>query len=213
MTVFITKTWGFSDPCWPLQFSTEGWRARARAALKVGDVVVIVGTKGPQTQPAEQGRVLGIMEPTTEVAFWQDFDLPTRAEHFDAEGEFRWPYALLAILALAIFAWAGKLIMLFPLAGAYLVIWFARRYDPALDYARHVGDLSYGVYIYGWPSAQLVMFLFGGRANWWQVLIGSLALSLALAWLSWHGIEKWALRWGRSRRRITAEPQPAPADA
>ena len=126
---------------------------------------------------------------------------------------FRWPYALLAILALAIFAWAGKLIMLFPLAGAYLVIWFARRYDPALDYARHVGDLSYGVYIYGWPSAQLVMFLFGGRANWWQVLIGSLALSLALAWLSWHGIEKWALRWGRSRRRITAEPQPAPADA
>jgi len=95
MTVFMTKTWGFSDPCWPLQFSTEGWRARARAALKVGDVVVIVGTKGPQTQPAEQGRVLGIMEPTTEVAFWQDFDLPTRAEHFDAEGEFRWPYALL----------------------------------------------------------------------------------------------------------------------
>ena len=49
--------------------------------------------------------------------------------------------------------------MLFPLTGAYLAIWFARRYDPALDYARHVGDLSYGVYIYGWPSAQLVMFL------------------------------------------------------
>jgi len=27
---------------------------------------------------------------------------------------------------------------------------------------------------------------------------------LPLAWLSWHGIEKWALRWGRSigRRRL-----------
>jgi peptidoglycan/LPS O-acetylase OafA/YrhL len=126
---------------------------------------------------------------------------------------FGWRYALLAVLALAIFTWAGRFIMLFPLAGAYLAIWFARRYNPALDYARHLGDLSYGVYIYGWPSAQLVMFLSGGRANWWQILIGSLALSLALAWLSWHGIEKWALRWGRSRRAATPQPQVVAADA
>jgi peptidoglycan/LPS O-acetylase OafA/YrhL len=125
---------------------------------------------------------------------------------------FTWPYALLAVMALVLFAWAGRFIMLFPLAGAYLAIWFARRHDPALDYARHVGDLSYGVYIYGWPSAQLVMFLSGGRANWWQILIGSLALSLMLAWLSWHGIEKWALCWGRSRRSLAPEPVAAIAD-
>ena len=30
--------------------------------------------------------------------------------------------------------------------------------------ARYAGDLSYGVYIYGWPSEQLVMWLSGGRA-------------------------------------------------
>jgi peptidoglycan/LPS O-acetylase OafA/YrhL len=126
---------------------------------------------------------------------------------------FGWPYALLAVLGLVIFTWAGKFIMLFPLAGAYLAIWFARRYNPALGYARHVGDLSYGVYIYGWPAAQLVMYLSGGRANWWQILIGSLALSLALAWLSWHGVEKWALRWGRSRRAAVPRQQVAAADA
>src|SRR5437667_2930101 len=95
MTVFITKTWGFSVPCGPLQFRTEGWRARARAELMSGDLVVIVGTKGPQTQAAEQGRVLGIMEPTTEPTFWQDFDLATRPEHFDDDGKYRWPYGLL----------------------------------------------------------------------------------------------------------------------
>jgi hypothetical protein len=95
MTVFITKTWGFGIPCSPLQFSTEGWRARARTELKPGDLVAIVGTKGPRTQPAEQGRLLGIMEPTTKVVFWQDFDLPTRPEHFDTEGEYRWPFGLL----------------------------------------------------------------------------------------------------------------------
>jgi hypothetical protein len=35
------------------------------------------------------------MEPTTEVTRWQDFDLPTRPEHFDDEGEYRWPHGLL----------------------------------------------------------------------------------------------------------------------
>src|SRR5438874_6553891 len=34
-------------------------------------------------------------------------------------------YALLALAALVLFAWLGRFIMLFPLAGAYLVIWFA----------------------------------------------------------------------------------------
>ena len=94
MTVFMTKTWGFSTPCGPLQFSTEGWRARARTALQPGDLVVIVGTKNFRTVPAEQGLVIGIMEPTTDLAYWQDFDLPTRPEDFNDEGEYRWRYAL-----------------------------------------------------------------------------------------------------------------------
>ncbi len=110
---------------------------------------------------------------------------------------FDWRYALLALLALVMFVWLGRFIMLFPLAGAYLVIWFARRHDPWLDYSKHFGDLSYGLYIYGWPAEQLVMWLSGGRAQWWQVFFGSLAIALPAAWLSWHGIEKWALYWGR----------------
>jgi len=126
---------------------------------------------------------------------------------------FRWPYVLLAVLALVFFAAIHHFIMLFPLAGAYLAIWFARRYDPALDYARHVGDLSYGVYIYGWPAGQFLMWLSGGQANWWQIFIGSLVLALALAWLSWHGVEKWALRLGRVRRPVAPPPQVAAADA
>ena len=106
-------------------------------------------------------------------------------------------YALLALLALAIFVWSGRFIMLFPLAGAYLAIWFARRDDRWLDYSRYTGDLSYGLYIYGWPSEQLVMWLSGGRALWWQVFLGSLAVALPAAWLSWHAVEKWALRLGQ----------------
>lgn len=111
--------------------------------------------------------------------------------------------ALIALAALVLFAWLGRLIMLFPLAGAYLAIYFARRHDRWLDYSRYCGDLSYGLYIYGWPAEQLVIWLSGGRAPWWGVFFGSLALALPAAWLSWHGIEKWALRWGR---RAAAAP-------
>jgi peptidoglycan/LPS O-acetylase OafA/YrhL len=112
---------------------------------------------------------------------------------------FNWRYALLAAAGLIVFVWLGRLIMLFPLAGAYLVITLARRHDPWLDYSRYCGDLSYGLYIYGWPAEQLVMYLSGGKAPWWQVFFGALALALPAAWLSWHGVEKWALRWGRHR--------------
>jgi peptidoglycan/LPS O-acetylase OafA/YrhL len=110
---------------------------------------------------------------------------------------FDWRYAFLAIAGLIVFTWLGRLIMLFPLAGAYLVIYCARRHDYWLDYSRYLGDLSYGLYIYGWPAEQLVMYLSGGRAAWWQVFVGSLAIALPAAWLSWHGVEKWALRRGR----------------
>ena len=121
---------------------------------------------------------------------------------------FDWRGVLIALAALAFFVWIGRFIMLFPLAGAYLVLGFARRHDPVLDYSRYFGDLSYGLYVYGWPSEQLVMWLSGGRANWWQIFLGSLCIALPAAWLSWHGIEKWALRLGRRRA-----PAPALAPA
>jgi len=45
------------------------------------------------------------------------------------------------------------------------------------------------------------MWLSRGRADWWEVALGSLALALPLAWFSWHCVEKWARHWVRGRRR------------
>src|SRR5579884_38891 len=127
---------------------------------------------------------------------------------------FDWRGALLALAALAFFVWIHRFIMLFPLAGAYLAIWFARRYDPAIDYARYTGDLSYGIYIWGWPIEQCVMHASGGTATWWQVWLGATAIVLPIAWLSWHLVEKIALRWGHRmtepRQAPPLPPQPAP---
>jgi peptidoglycan/LPS O-acetylase OafA/YrhL len=127
---------------------------------------------------------------------------------------FRWYYALLAVAGLALTAQFGRqFITFFALPCGYLTIYAATRYWPRLDYARRVGDLSYGIYIYGWPSEEFVMWLSGGRAAWWQVFLGTLPLVLALAWLSWHGVEKWALRWVRSRRRPAIAAPAVPEEA
>jgi hypothetical protein len=95
----MTKVWGLSVPCGPLQFSTAGWRDNARDILMPGDLVVVVGTKGEQTNQELQGRALGIMEPTTEIVSTLDFDLETRVSDFDGEGNYRWPYGLLNLRA------------------------------------------------------------------------------------------------------------------
>jgi peptidoglycan/LPS O-acetylase OafA/YrhL len=118
----------------------------------------------------------------------------------------RW--ALVALAALVLFTATGRLILLFPLAGAYVALWFARRYDAWLDYSRWCGDLSYGIYIYGWPLEQFVFWLSGGKAAWWQVFLGALPLILGAAWLSWRLVENPALRWGRrlTTRSLTALP-------
>jgi peptidoglycan/LPS O-acetylase OafA/YrhL len=116
---------------------------------------------------------------------------------------FKWRYALVAVAALALFVRLNVFIMLFPLAGAYLAIGFASRYDRALDYSRYAGDLSYGLYIYGWPAEDLVVYLLRGHAAWWQVFLGGIAVALPLAWLSWHLVEKRALAW---RPRLADSP-------
>jgi hypothetical protein len=94
MTLYLTKTWGFTSPSGPLQFSTNGWRTNARNVLKPGDMVLIVGTKGAETDDDEQGRILGLMEPTRHVVSSLDYDLVRGPQDLDATGRYKWPYGL-----------------------------------------------------------------------------------------------------------------------
>jgi peptidoglycan/LPS O-acetylase OafA/YrhL len=102
--------------------------------------------------------------------------------------------ALLALAGLVASVPLGWFIVLFPLCGGYLVIYLAlERRLPVIPAARF-GDLSYGLYIYGWPVEQTLVYLAGGALAWWQLFPLALVVSAALAFLSWHLIEKRALR-------------------
>ena len=103
----------------------------------------------------------------------------------------------IALLALAGFVTSVPLrqfLALFPLFGCYLALWLAVTPRLPVIPAARFGDLSYGIYIYGWPAEQAVIWLFGGRAAWWQVFLLALPAAAALAFLSWHLVERPALR-------------------
>jgi len=116
-------------------------------------------------------------------------------------------WALVAALGLALSIPARLFLVGFALFGSYLVIYLAlNRKLPPVPAARF-GDLSYGLYIYGWPIEQCVVYFSGATAPWWEVFGVSLALAVPTAFLSWHGIER-RCRW---RARSRAQTAPAPA--
>lgn len=62
------------------------------------------------------------------------------------------------------------------------------------------GDLSYGVYLYGWPVTQTLLALFGPMAPMLLAPLACLAV-LPLAAASWVLVERPGLRLGRGRAR------------
>src|SRR4029077_21042188 len=93
--------------------------------------------------------------------------------------------ALLALAGLALSVPLRQFILLFPIFGCYLALWLALNPRLPVIPAARFGDLSYGLYIYGWPVEEAVMWLSGGRAAWWQVFLIAPPSAPAIAVLSW----------------------------
>ncbi|HVA12553.1 MAG TPA: acyltransferase [Stellaceae bacterium] len=111
--------------------------------------------------------------------------------------------ALLACAGLALSVPLKAFILLFPLFGSYLVIYLA--FAPWLKPfpAARFGDLSYGLYIYGWPVEQTLVRLNGGAMSWEKLFAEALPIAAAIAFLSWHLVEKRALRFKPQAPRRT----------
>jgi peptidoglycan/LPS O-acetylase OafA/YrhL len=102
--------------------------------------------------------------------------------------------ALAALAGLIASVPLQQFILLFPLFGAYLILYLALQPRLPVLRAARFGDLSYGLYIYGWPVEQTLLYASGGRLAWWQLFPLALAITAAIALASWHLVEKPALR-------------------
>jgi peptidoglycan/LPS O-acetylase OafA/YrhL len=113
---------------------------------------------------------------------------------------------------------AGAMLLGSGLLGLVLmvppaVVYVGTRAWPVLRSAARFGDLSYGLYLWGWPVQQATLLLLGHQTHWTVLLLASLVASSAMAWLSWHAVEKQALRLKPRARAASAAPplsMPAP---
>ncbi|MBA4010446.1 MAG: acyltransferase [Phenylobacterium sp.] len=115
----------------------------------------------------------------------------TQKQHLPA-----WPLLpCAAVLAVAIATNQG--FGLFPLYGAYPLLMFATAQRWRLPDLNGFGDISYGMYLYGWPVQQTFVALAGGvgAISWNALFALSTLVAALLGYASWHLLEKRALRW------------------
>ena len=76
----------------------------------------------------------------------------------------------------------------------YLVIYIAyARLPKVARFGKH-GDFSYGMYIFGFPVQQLLIYWFGADINLAVLALSSMVNTLCFAVLSWRLVEAPALR-------------------
>ncbi|WP_166404605.1 acyltransferase family protein [Labedella endophytica] len=94
----------------------------------------------------------------------------------------------------------------------YSVLAFCTHSTPVIRRAARFGDLSYGLYIYAFPVQQVVVAVLPPLGFVGNLVVVTLTTTV-LAWLSWHLVEKHALRLKATsnRSRATAVAA-APAD-
>lgn len=106
--------------------------------------------------------------------------------------------ALSTVILLAAFFIRHGLMLVWPLAGSYLVFYIGFN---APSWMRRIGktnDISYGVYLYAFPLQQLLYRLSPGMTIATHLAIAS-GLAIGFGWGSWLFIERPASRWKSQR--------------
>lgn len=101
--------------------------------------------------------------------------------------------AVSTALLLAALFWL-RMPQLFPLFMAYPLIWLGERGGWLTEKINGEWDLSYGLYLYGWPVTQLLRAATGPGLSGYEMTALALPLSAIVAALSWKLVEKPMLR-------------------
>jgi len=101
-------------------------------------------------------------------------------------------YVVLALIVSIVFHHSTLAVPIFVISVGYLVL--ALGYHPNLQLNLVMkNDYSYGVYLYSFPLQQVTVYLWPNLLPW-QHFMAALLLIVPLAVMSWHWLEKPALR-------------------
>lgn len=124
----------------------------------------------------------------------------------------RWQLALLSAIITVGIAWARLSPTLAALPVAYGLLWVGARLPDVFQKVGRRNDISYGMYIYAFPTQQLLVLT--GAASLGvvaYVCLGVLA-TIPLAALSWFVIERPAQRWRHVFAKNRKAAKQAPSD-
>jgi peptidoglycan/LPS O-acetylase OafA/YrhL len=76
-----------------------------------------------------------------------------------------------------------------PLFVGYIVLSIAESTIPLLSEFNTLPDISYGVYLYGWPITKFLIYS-QPKINYWLLNVESLILAILLGLFSWYLVEK-----------------------
>ncbi|HEY2580491.1 MAG TPA: acyltransferase [Mucilaginibacter sp.] len=99
----------------------------------------------------------------------------------------------LGLLSIALILFASRFILVLnlvlPFAGPYLLFYLA--YHPRIRFNNFAkrGDYSYGLYLYGWPVQQLIVYFFAKQIGPNQLFFIAFPIAFLFAYLSWHIVE------------------------
>lgn len=94
----------------------------------------------------------------------------------------------------------------------YFSLSFGTGYAPVLRQLTRGVDLSYGLFLYGFPIEQVLKLQLGSLIGPWKMFVLATLISACFAYVSWSYIEKPALGWKPRRKREGAEIRPRSVD-
>jgi peptidoglycan/LPS O-acetylase OafA/YrhL len=120
--------------------------------------------------------------------------------------------ALASMFALLVATHFGFLNLALPIFGSYLLLYVAMARIPHLDKFGSHGDISYGVFIYGYLVQQILIAILGPRISPTALTLMALPLTCGFAAMSWVFVEHPFLRLkGRLKDKNAKPNQKAPS--
>jgi peptidoglycan/LPS O-acetylase OafA/YrhL len=108
-----------------------------------------------------------------------------------------WIFAVSLVSLLVALRWGGAQIAMLS-AGAYIVFFLALSGGRTLRVAGRKVDLSYGIYLFGFPIQQLIIAASGQTIAPIMLFLISFPITCGIAYLSWTFIEAPSLRWAHA---------------
>jgi len=132
----------------------------------------------------------GHADPAEQFArFWLSFSFGVGLFVFRDQIRISWAVGILFGLLIWLVLGTGWERVVSPIATGYVALLLGSLPLPGVREFTNRVDLSYGVYIFGWPISQ-TLILVTPATSALTLVVESAVLALGLAWLSWRFVEK-----------------------